>query len=565
MDPNRTLRRAARRNTTSTSTGRARRRTATTVAPLIGLALLASACGGGVDAKDLRDDEPTTVDPTTVDPAGEPTTSSPGVTLPDQPATTVAPPTTVPADGLDTVRSATIQIVGQGTFVDPEFGVYEAAGRGSGFVIDPSGIAITNHHVVGGAGLIQVYVQGEEKPRNAKILGVSECSDLAVIDIDGDPLPSLSWFDGTVQPGLEVYAAGFPLGDPEFTLTRGIVSKADADGETNWASVDHVIEHDANTQPGNSGGPLVSADGRIVAINYAGGSRTNTDQFFAIEASDAQPIIDQLRAGRDVDSLGINGQIVRSEDGSISGLWVSGITSGSPADVAGIMPGDIVTRLEGVTVGLDGTMSDYCDVMRTHNPGDVLSVEVLRYATEEVLTGQFNGDQLTTAFSFAEEIETPDQGAAYTDYMTVTDASGMLTVSVPTAWADVDGSPIDIDGVSSPSIIASSSVAEYNSRWDVPGLQFVASQALVGYTPDELLDLAASTDCTFDGRQAYDDGYFVGSFDTYRDCGGTGASSIVVAAFPPDGAYAVLVIVQVVTEADLVALDEVLRTFNVVA
>ncbi|MEZ5249679.1 MAG: trypsin-like peptidase domain-containing protein [Ilumatobacteraceae bacterium] len=232
---------------------------------MLGLALLAAACGGGVDAKDLRDDEPTTIDP-----ADEPTTSNPGVTLPDQPATTVAAPTTTtPADGLDTVRSATIQIVGQGTFVDPEFGVYEAAGRGSGFVIDPSGIAITNHHVVGGAGLIQVFVQGEDKPRNAKILGVSECSDLAVIDIDGDPLPSLSWFDGSVQPGLEVYAAGFPLGDPEFTLTRGIVSKADADGETNWASVDHVIEHDANTQPGNSGGPLVSADGRIVAINYA--------------------------------------------------------------------------------------------------------------------------------------------------------------------------------------------------------------------------------------------------------------------------------------------------------
>ncbi|MEZ5249680.1 MAG: hypothetical protein R2713_10840 [Ilumatobacteraceae bacterium] len=163
------------------------------------------------------------------------------------------------------------------------------------------------------------------------------------------------------------------------------------------------------------------------------------------------------------------------------------------------MPGDIVTRLEGVTVGLDGTMSDYCDVMRTHSPGDVLSVEVLRYATEEVLTGQFNGDQLTTAFSFAEEIETPDAGAAYTDYVTVTDVSGVLTVSVPTAWADVDGAPIDIDGVSSPSIIASSSVAEYNSRWDVPGVQFVASQALVGYSPDELLDLAASTDCTFEG------------------------------------------------------------------
>jgi serine protease Do len=558
MNRTRTLRRASRRNTPS-STNRAPRGSLTLV-PLLGLALFASACGDdGVKAVEGRDRPDTTIEEDDPD-----TTDRPPVSLPVQ--STVPPTTAAPGvTGLDQVQGATVQIVAQGTFVDPEFGAYEAAGRGSGFVVDPSGIAITNHHVVGGAGLIQVYVQGEDKPRNAKVLGVSECSDLAVIDIEGDELPALSWYEGTVQPGLEVYAAGYPLGDPEFTLTRGIVSKADADGETNWASIDHVIEHDANTQPGNSGGPLVSADGQVVAINYAGGSRTNTDQFFAIEANDASSIIAEMTAGRDVDSVGINGQAVMSEDGSIAGLWVSGVASGSPADRAGIEPGDIVTRLEGVSIGTDGTMADYCDVMRTHSPGDVLAVEVLRFATEEVLTGQFNGEALTTAFSFAEEVEATDTGSEYGSYVTVTDNSGTLTVSVPAEWADVDGNPIDIDGVSSPSIIASSSVADYNSRWDVPGLQFVASQALVGFTADELLDLAASTDCSSQGREDYDDGFFVGRFETFTNCGGTGATSIVVAAYPPDGSYGVLVIVQVVTEADLVALDEVLRTFNVVA
>lgn len=562
MNPIRSMRRADRRNPSRPST-RTARRGALTIVPILGVALLASACGD--DAKALGDrptDTTEAVDePATTATTG--TTDTPAVTLP----VSTVPPTTAgqQVGSLDQVQAATVQIVAQGTFADPEFGSYEAVGRGSGFVVDPSGIAVTNHHVVGGAGLIQVYVQGEDKPRNAKVLGVSECSDLAVIDIEGDPLPSLSWYDGTVQPGLEVYAAGYPLGDPEFTLTRGIVSKADAAGETQWASIDHVIEHDASTQPGNSGGPLVSADGEVVAINYASGSFTNTDQFFSIEASDAAGIIAQMTAGNDVDSIGVNGQVVMSDDGTIAGLWVAGVESGSPADDTGIEPGDIITRVEGVSVGTDGTMADYCDVMRTHNPGDVLSVEVLRFATQEVLTGQFNGEYLTTAFSFAEQVDTADAGTEYTDYTTVTDDSGMLTVSVPTAWADVDGAPIDIDGVSSPSIIASSSVADYNARWDVPGVQFVASSALAGYTPDELLDLAASSDCTFEGREAYDDGAFVGSFDTYSNCGGTTASTIVVAAFPPDSSYAVLVIVQVVTEADLVALDEVLRTFNVVA
>ena len=71
-----------------------------------------------------------------------------------------------------------------------------------------------------------------------------------------------------------------------------------------------------------------------------------------------------------------------------------------------------------------------------------------------------------------------------------------------------------------------------SNNWDVPGVQFVASEALIGYTADELLDLAASTECVSEGREDYDDGVFIGRFESYADCGGTGATSIVVAAFP---------------------------------
>ncbi|WP_343390223.1 serine protease [Candidatus Amarobacter glycogenicus] len=141
--------------------------------------------------------------------------------------------------------------------------MYNAAGRGSGFIIDPSGIAVTNNHVVTGAALLKVWVGGESQPRNARILGVSGGADLAVIDIEGDGFPYLDWYTGSVDVGLDVYAAGFPLGDPEYTLTRGIVSKARTSGETSWASVDDVIEHDATINPGNSGGPLLTSDGKL--------------------------------------------------------------------------------------------------------------------------------------------------------------------------------------------------------------------------------------------------------------------------------------------------------------
>jgi serine protease Do len=116
------------------------------------------------------------------------------------------------------VVNALIQIEAQGSFVDPEFGMMlNTAGRGSGFIIDPSGIAVTNNHVVTGAAFLQVWVGGEDEPRNARILGVSECSDLAVIDIDGDGFSYLEWSTEAPALGVEVYAAGIPLGDPEPT------------------------------------------------------------------------------------------------------------------------------------------------------------------------------------------------------------------------------------------------------------------------------------------------------------------------------------------------------------
>ncbi|MCJ7583968.1 MAG: trypsin-like peptidase domain-containing protein [Anaerolineales bacterium] len=300
---------------------------------------------------------------------------------------------------LDNVRSATIQIEAQGTFIDPQFGLQvNAAGRGSGFIIDPSGIAVTNNHVVAGAALVKVWVGGESTPRNARILGLSECSDLAVIDIEGDGYPYLEWHQAPVKTGLEVYSAGFPLGEPEFNLTKGIISKESADGQSDWASIDHVLGHDATINPGNSGGPLVDANGKAVGVNYM--LRPDFNQYFAIGGDIAIPIIEVLRTGKDVDSIGVNGTAVLSEDGSLSGIWVASVKSGSPADKAGIQAGDILYQLEGLVLATDGTMKDYCDVIRSHQPSDTLSTTVIRYATGELLEGQLNGRALAVTGTF---------------------------------------------------------------------------------------------------------------------------------------------------------------------
>lgn len=477
---------------------------------------------------------------------------------------------------LEQVRDATVQIEAQGTFVDPEVGLMvNAAGRGSGFIIDPSGLAVTNNHVVTGAALLQVWVGGESQPRNARILGVSECTDLALIDIDGDGYPYLNWRSGDVDVGLEVYAAGFPLGDPEFTLTKGIISKANADGETNWASVDGVVEHDARINPGNSGGPLVDTAGQVVGVNYAGSS--SFDQYFAIKRSAAQEVLRVLEGGDDHESIGVNGVAVSNEDGSLSGIWVSSVASGSAADEAGVQPGDIITTLEGLVLSTDGTMSDYCDILRTHRPGDTLSIEVLRFASGEYLVGQLNGRPLETSFSFENSVSGEGAGSssgesAYSGYIAVTDDFEAITVEVPDSWSDIDGRAwLDGGDVIGASIYAAPDLDGFLNTWGTPGVIFNASDDLAklgGYV--QLLDIISADyrgACELDGRYDYDDGFYRGKFDYFVKCGGSGgADYMVLTAVPIDdaGSSLILVEIQILSSADLDAADRILATFDII-
>ncbi len=515
------------------------------VVVLLGFSLIAVACGGGSEAS--------TSQATTRASTAATTTATTGVTTTTQPSLAVT--------SLDEVGTAVVRIVAEGSFVDPEFGAqFNVAGSGSGFIISEDGLAVTNNHVVTGAAFLEVYVGGESEPRNARILGVSECSDLAVIDIDGGGYKYLNWFEGDMSVGTDVFTAGYPLGDPEFTLTKGIISKASADGESNWASVDSVIEHDATINPGNSGGPLVTADGEVVGINYAG--IDSTGQYFAITRDEALPIIEDLSNGNDVTSLGINGQAVASDADGVYGVWVSNVDPGSPADSVGIEPGDVVTSLQGLVLGTDGTMADYCDILRSNNPGDVLSVEVLRSSTEEYYEGRINDSPLELVFSLPVEAdEDVPTAATYVDYVTVTDDSGAVTVDVPAAWTDLNGLPRP-DG---PSIAASTSVEGFFNTWDVPGVEVYATRTMGAADIEALMDdFAASADCdSSSDRDNYEDALYAGRWQFFIDCGGTTTGLLFVASSPASGDFVVEVLVQVLTDADYEAIDRILSSFVV--
>jgi len=473
---------------------------------------------------------------------------------------------------LDDIDKAVIQVVAEGSFIDPEFGQQlNVAGSGSGFIIDEEGIAVTNNHVVTGAALLRVYVSGQSEPVNAKVLAVSECSDLAVIDLEGSGYPYLAWYDQPISTGLPVFAAGYPLGDPEFTLTSGIVAKEQADGETWWASVDNVLMHDAIINPGNSGGPLVTIDGQVVGVNYG---VFNENQYMAIARDEALEILDQLRQSQDVTSIGVNGSAVYDDAADITGIWVSSVESGSPADNAGIQEGDIITKIEGLILATDGTMEDYCDILRSHSPSDVLSLEILRYETSEVLEGQLNGEPLAVAFSFANQGESAagpaGEGVAYSNFVEITDDTETLVMDVPVEWtADIDSEPwLDENGdLYSLYLEASSNRTEFKETYSTPGVLFMASEVLAAeFSPSSFLDDSGGKyeACTYDGRFEYDDGVYTGVYDWYYDCDDIGSVIIELAAEPASGSYLTFILIQAVSDADLDAADNILNTFFVI-
>lgn len=312
----------------------------------------------------------------------------------------------------------------------------------------------------------------------------------------------------------------------------------------------------------------MDGEGKVVGVNYA--TYSEAFQNFAIGRDVAIPVIEELKQGKNVDTIGVNGQVVSSSDGSIYGVWVSSVASGSPADVAGVQGGDIITTLEGLYVGSDGTMSDYCDVIRTHEATDTMSIEVLRWMSQEYLEGQLNGDALVVTYA-GDEIDDGGDVAAG-DLMTVYDDSDAIGINVPASWNDVQGTYWEADWGDlhfvAANVIAAPDANAFLNTYGAPGVDFAASKdwgAIGGYV--ELLDGTRhwyEEDCDLDGRYDYEDPVYEGRYDWWI-CG-TESDLIVLAARPIEDpfAYLTLVQIQLVTEDDIDAMTAILESFDVV-
>jgi serine protease Do len=295
-------------------------------------------------------------------------------------------------------RSATIEIEGLSSSNSwSEEHRLELGFLSSGFIIDPSGIAVTTNEGLADAALIRVRFAGEETELNATILGRSECSNLGVIDVDGEGHPYFRWREEDTHTGLDVHAAGFgtrPGASAEtensFFLSHGTVMHAGHHFDFAPGSVATVIKHSAAVYAGASGGPLIDDGGKVVGLHFA--FEPGAERAYALPSAEVLEILDRLKAGHDVAYTGIIGYAVGPAEEP--GILVNGVAPGSPADKVGLQSGDIVTQLQGIPVGEGGTMTDYCDILRSYSPGEVLSIQVKRPGTRDVLEGQLNGRQL---------------------------------------------------------------------------------------------------------------------------------------------------------------------------
>src|SRR5215468_2385485 len=254
---------------------------------------------------------------------------------------------------------------------------------GSGVIVDPSGIALTNAHVVERAGEIEV-VTSEGKKHKAKLVGLDKRTDLAVLRLQGGaPYPSAALGDSDrVKVGDWVLAIGSPFGLQQ-TVTAGIISaKGRSIGQ---GPFDDFLQTDAAINPGNSGGPLVNMSGEIVGINSAILSRSggNVGIGFSIPSNMAKRIYTELVAKGKVTRgwLGVSIQPLTPELAKSFGLkepkgvLISDVIAESPAEKAGVQAGDIITEFDGKK--LDGPQ-DLQRAVASAAPGKAMAMTLWR-------------------------------------------------------------------------------------------------------------------------------------------------------------------------------------------
>jgi serine protease Do len=272
---------------------------------------------------------------------------------------------------------------------------------GTGFIIDKSGLILTNNHVVEGATKIRVSLYGEDDDQeySARVVGRDQLTDSALLELTQKPnheLPTVKFGDsGQMQPGDWVMAIGNPFG-LDHTVSVGVISgnRGGNDGlQVAALRRADVLQTDAAINPGNSGGPLINLRGEVIGVNTAiattGASQGNMGVGFAIPSNAIREILPQLRSGKVTRGrVGVQVGAVRRQAIDELGLkektgaLVSSVEEGGPAEKAGVENGDVILSWNGQPVK---NSDELVRMVTRTKPGATVPVRIVRDKKERTL------------------------------------------------------------------------------------------------------------------------------------------------------------------------------------
>jgi putative serine protease PepD len=270
-------------------------------------------------------------------------------------------------------------------FITARSGNGEATG--TGFAITGDGYLVTNAHVIDGSSNVTVKF-GDGQPTKANIVGVDQSTDLALLKINtgGKTLTTVPLGDSSkVAVGDPVYAIGNPYG-LDRTLTTGVVSALQRSIDApNGYAITNVIQTDAALNPGNSGGPLLDAQGQVIGVNSqiessgsVGGQGQNSGVGFAVPSNTVKRVVDQLRTSGHASHAYLGVSVSDAQSGN--GALIQAVASGGPAEHAGLRRGDVVVKVDGTTVQ---QAQDLTSAVDAHEPGQTVTVVVKRGGGEK--------------------------------------------------------------------------------------------------------------------------------------------------------------------------------------
>ncbi|MDY6884938.1 MAG: Do family serine endopeptidase [Pseudomonadota bacterium] len=361
----------------------------------------------------------------------------------------------------------------------------EMRSAGSGVIVDTEqGFILTNAHVIKNADLIEVSLS-DEKAYTAELIGQDEDMDLALIKIDAPGLTAVKInpeYDPRV--GDFVVAIGNPFGLGQ-TITSGIIGAKGRSG-LGLDSYQDFIQTDASINPGNSGGALVNLKGELVGINTAiyAPSGGNIGIGFAIPAPIAARIMEQLIMFGEV-RRGVVGVVVQNIDETLSeaiglrkgyGVLVNQVTTGSPADQAGLQAGDVILSIDSRKIR---NQTDLSNILGLHLVGDTLVIEVFRQ-------GEIRAFQLTVAEPAYQNVD----GESLSPFFAGAKFSEVLSI---------DGTRVEISELEEDSLLAQKGLQKNDRFISVNDIPIVSVQQIRGALAQspEAIFLKISRDDTF--------------------------------------------------------------------